>query len=117
MFINDAIRYRMQAEQVLYYSENCFGTADAICFRYRKLRIHDLKTGAIKASVHQLEVYAALFCLEYGVDPYEITIELRIYQDNSVEEWEADPDDVFNIMRTIQIFDRELNTLRLEEGS
>lgn len=117
MFINDAIRFRMVPEQVLYYSENCFGTTDAICFRYRKLRIHDLKTGAIKGSVHQLEVYAALFCLEYDVDPYEIAIVLRIYQDNSVEEWEADPDDIRGIMDTIQIFDKELNTLRLEEGS
>src|SRR5436190_13794133 len=27
MYINDAIRYRMVPEQVLFYSENCFGTA------------------------------------------------------------------------------------------
>src|SRR3954447_18268025 len=79
LYINDAIRHRMTCEQVLYYSENCFGTADAISFRYKTLRIHDLKTGVVKGSVHQLEVYAALFCLEYGVDPFQIKIELRIY--------------------------------------
>ena len=32
-YINDAIGYHMTPEQPLYYSPNCFGTADAICFR------------------------------------------------------------------------------------
>jgi len=116
-FINDAIQHRMVPEQVLYYSENCFGTADAIAFRRNKLRIHDLKTGIIKGSVHQLEVYAALFCLEYNVDPYDITIELRIYQDDQVNIWEADPDDIMFIMEKIQRFDSMINLLRLEEES
>ena len=84
LYINDAIRHRMTPEQPLYYSENCFGTVDAIAFRYNTLRIFDLKTGVIKGSVHQLEVYAALFCLEYDKNPYDIKIELRIYQDNEV---------------------------------
>lgn len=117
MFINDAIRHRMVPEQILYYSENCFGTADAIAFRYKTLRIHDLKTGVIKGSVHQLEVYAALFCLEYDVDPRDINIELRIYQDDLVETWDADPDDIWFIMEKIQEFDKMINTLRLEEES
>ena len=30
MYVNDAIGYKMTPEQILYYSENCFGTADAI---------------------------------------------------------------------------------------
>ena len=33
MYVNAAIGYKMETEQVLYYSMNCFGTADAICFR------------------------------------------------------------------------------------
>ena len=45
MHINDAIGFRMEPEVVLKYSLNCFGTADAICFRNKTLRIHDLKTG------------------------------------------------------------------------
>src|SRR4051812_15574408 len=106
MYINDAIRYRMECEQVLYYSENCFGTADTICFRYKTLRIHDLKTGVYPASVHQLEIYAALFCLEYGIDPYSIKIELRIYQSNEVGMYEADPDDIAFIMEKIQKYDK-----------
>ena len=44
MYVNDAIGFKMQPEQVLYYSDNCFGTADAIIFRNNLLRIHDLKT-------------------------------------------------------------------------
>ncbi len=44
-YVNDAIGYRMTPEVVLYYSDNCFGTTDAICFRKSFLRIHDLKTG------------------------------------------------------------------------
>ena len=50
-YVNDAIGFRMTPEQVLYYSDNCFGTADAICFRDDILRIHDLKTGAIPAMI------------------------------------------------------------------
>ena len=33
MYVNDAIGYKMTPEQILYYSPNCFGTADAISFR------------------------------------------------------------------------------------
>jgi len=117
LYINDAIKYKMQCEQVLYYSENCFGTADTISFRYNTLRIHDLKTGVFPGSVHQLEVYAALFCLEYDKDPLEIKIELRIYQDNEVMVYDADPDDIIFIMEKIQEFDQLLNHRRLEEES
>jgi hypothetical protein len=117
LYINDAIRYRMTCEQVLYYSENCFGTADTIAFRYNTLRIHDLKTGVYPGSVHQLEVYAALFCLEYEKDPFEIRIELRLYQDNEVSVYEADPEDIVFIMGRIQEFDRVITHRRLEEQS
>jgi hypothetical protein len=115
LYINDAIRYRMQTEQVLYYSENCFGTADTICFRYNTLRIHDLKTGVYAGSVHQLEVYAALFCLEYDKDPFDIKMELRIYQDNEVVIFDVDPEDIMFIMERIQEFDRLISHRRMEE--
>lgn len=117
MYINDAIRYRMSCEQVLFYSEHCFGTVDAISFRGKLLRIHDLKTGITRTSVHQLEVYAALFCLEYNVDPFSIRIELRIYQSDEVARWDGDPEDVATIMARIVEFDQVLNQLRLEEES
>lgn len=89
MYVNDAIGFRMTPEVPLYFSEFCFGTADAISFdqKKRKLRIHDLKTGVTPASFIQLEVYAALFCLEYQYEPETIDICLRIYQnDQFVEE-------------------------------
>lgn len=117
MYINDCIEHRMVTEQVLFYSENCFGTADAISFRYRTLRIFDLKTGVTKTSVHQLEVYAALFCLEYNIDPYDIRLEFRIYQDDQVSVFDGDPDDVRFIMDRILEFDQQIQQLRLEEES
>lgn len=117
LYINDAIKYRMDCEQVLYYSENCFGTADTICFRYNTLRIHDLKTGVYPASVHQLEVYAALFCLEYDYSPFDIKMELRIYQDNEVVMYEADPEDIVFIMEKIKQFDKIITHRKLEEES
>ena len=80
LYVNDAIGYRMRCEVPLFYSYNCFGHCDAISFRRNKLRISDLKNGITPASHKQLEVYAALFCLEYLVSPYDIEIELRIYQ-------------------------------------
>lgn len=117
MYINDCIRYRMTPEQMLFYSENCFGTADAIAFRYNKLRISDLKSGVVKGSVHQLEVYAAIFCLEYDKDPFGIGIELRIYQDDEVLVYDADPEDIMLIMEKIQDFDHQIETLKREEES
>lgn len=106
MFINDAIGYSMTSEQPLYYSDNCFGTADAISFaKDHILRIHDLKTGTTPASMMQLRVYAALFCLEYGRDPKKLDIFLRIYQSNEKLDEEADPEEIRSIMDTIVEFD------------
>jgi hypothetical protein len=114
MYVNDALGYGMSSEVVLYYSDNCFGTADSIGFRNGKLRIHDLKTGITRTSVNQLLIYAALFCLEYNFKPMEIEIELRIYQNDNVQVWDADPDEVTHIMSKIVMFDRRINEMRLE---
>jgi hypothetical protein len=114
MYVNDAIGYRMTTEQILYYSDNCYGTADAIAFKKNLLRIHDLKTGEIAASIHQLEVYAAMFCLEYGAKPGEIEIELRIYQNDTVEVVIPDVDDIAHIMSKIIVFDRRIELLKAE---
>jgi hypothetical protein len=114
MYVNDAIGYRMTTEQILYYSNNCFGTADTISFRNKQLRIHDLKTGVISGSIHQLEIYAALFCLEYGEKPGEIEIELRIYQDDAVEVFIPDVDTIAHIMSKIITFDLQIEKIRAE---
>lgn len=114
LYVNDAIGFRMTPEQVLFYSENCFGTADTIGFRRNVLRISDLKTGVTPTSEHQLEVYAALFCLEYKFKPFEIEIELRIYQNDEVRVYEGDPDVIFHIMDKIVTFDKRIRAMREE---
>jgi len=102
----------MKTEQPLKYSENCFGTADAICFRQNVLRIHDLKTGETRASMRQLEIYAALFCLEYRVNPFDIKIELRIYQSNEVIVHEPPPEDIKRRMERIIAADKRVEILK-----
>lgn len=114
MYVNDAIGFRMTPEQILYYSDNAFGTADAISFRRDILRISDLKTGSTPTSERQLEVYAALFCLEYRFKPFEIGIELRIYQDDDVAFFIADPDVISHIMDKIVTFDKRIEAIRKE---
>ena len=106
LFINDAIGFKMESEQLLYYSDNCFGTADAISFKSDVLRIHDLKTGNIKKTFDQLYIYAALFCLEYAHKPEKIQTILRIYQGSNFEELEADPKVIKDIMIKIKRFDK-----------
>jgi len=112
MYVNDAIGYDMEVEQPLYYSDNCFGTADAISFRRGVLRIHDLKTGITPTSFHQLEVYAAIFCLEYNISPFDIRMEFRIYQNREVTVLNGDPEVIFTIMNTIIDFDNKLEILK-----
>lgn len=115
MFINDAIGYDMTPEQLLYFSENCFGTADAISFRKNMLRIHDLKTGATPAHMEQLEIYAALFCLEYHMAPSEIKMELRIYQNGEILFFEPDDSDIVPIMDKIITFDKIIKNMKEED--
>lgn len=115
MYVNDAIGYKMTPEQPLYYSENCFGTADAISFRNNLLRIHDLKTGKTTASIKQLYIYAALFCLEYDIKPGNIDIELRIYQNNEVEIDNPTAEDILPIMDKIIKFDKIIQKMKDEE--
>lgn len=102
-YVNDCIGFRMSTEQPLWYSSTVFGTADAISFsqRTKLLRIFDLKTGITEAKFMQLLIYAALFCLEYGKNPVDIDIELRIYQNDMVRIEKANPIDVSTIMSRI----------------
>ena len=77
------------------------GTADAISFRNNFLRIHDLKTGTRPVHIEQLEIYAALFCLEYKVKPADIKIELRIYQNDEILVHEPEAEEIIVIMNKI----------------
>lgn len=118
-YVNDAIGYKMSTEVVLYYSNRFFGTADAISFRNRVLRIHDLKTGKsgkIEDHIEQLEVYAALFCLEYKVKPGDIKIELRVYKNDEIFYHNPTAEDIVPIMDKIIHLDRILEKIDDEEG-
>ena len=112
MFVNDAIGFKMIPEQVLFYSHNSFGTADAISFKDGLLRIHDLKTGITKPSFKQLDIYAALFCLEYGVNPEDIEVETRLYQGNGFEVNIPEPLYIRDIMDKIIEFDDVIEQIK-----
>ena len=114
-YVNDAIGFKMTPEQLLYFSDNCYGTADAVSFRNNLLRIHDLKTGVIPAHIEQLEIYAALFCLEYRIKPDSINIELRIYQNEEVVIHKPEVDDIVPIMDKIKIADKIINKIKEQE--
>lgn len=108
-YVNDAIGFKMDTEVVLFYSKKFFGTADAICFRNNVLRIHDLKTGTSPVKIDQLLIYAAFFCLEYKVNPRDIEIELRIYQNDDIEYGFPKAEDIILIMDKIVHLDKVLN--------
>lgn len=118
-YVNDAIGFKMDTEVVLLYSERFFGTADAISFRDNVLRIHDLKTGKVgKIETHreQVEVYAALFCLEYRIKPGDITFKLRVYKNDDVDMWEPTAEDILPIMDKIVHLNKLLEKVDREEG-
>lgn len=102
-YVKDCIGFDMRTEQVLKYSEYAFGTTDAISFNEKKsqLKIFDYKSGVTQPSLHQLEVYAAYFCLEYHIKPKDISTELRIYHQNEIIVGEPTPADIVPIMDKI----------------
>lgn len=114
-YVNDAIGFNMSTEVVLFYSENFFGTADAISFRNNFLRIHDLKTGRRPVHMEQLEIYAALFCLEYKIKPGDIRMELRIYQNDEILVYEPTAEDILPIMDKIVHVNKMLE--KIERGA
>lgn len=143
MFVNDAIGFKMASEQPLFYSYNCFGTADAIVYRRGVLRIHDLKTGVTDPHFEQLRLYAALFCLEYQrvvqkmraegyndlyiakcldigpkelhFDPLQMSeIILRIYQFDGFTEEIADPQEIRALMDIIRASDEVIREMKTE---
>ena len=114
MYVNDSIGFKQETEQILYYSPNCFGTADSISFRNNVLRIFDLKTGITPAHIEQLMIYAALFCLEYRVCPEKIKMDLRIYQNDEVIFYEPEPEEIIEIIDKIKEFDAHMNSIKME---
>ncbi len=115
MYVNDTIQEKMEPEKQLFYSKFCFGTADAIGISDGVLKIHDLKTGKIKASFKQLEIYAALFFLEYlQFKPSNTAVVLRIYQNDKMIVEEPDVDVIVPIMDRIVRYSRILQQMEDE---
>ena len=117
-YVNDAIGFKMSTEVVLFYSERFFGTADAISFRNNTLRIHDLKTGKsgkIEDHMEQLEIYAALFCLEYRVRPGDIKIELRVYKNDEVLVHTPTAENIVPVMDKIIHLDKLFEDIESQE--
>lgn len=114
-YVNDAIGFQMDPEVVLYYSENCFGTTDAIYFRNKELRIHDYKSGAIPAHMEQPLIYSALFCLEYSIKPMDISTHLRIYQMNEIMESDPEPEEIQKTMDQIVRLDKIVTKWKAED--
>jgi len=100
-YVNDSIAYGMDPEVQLRYSDLCYGTTDAIQFRRKKLRIHDLKTGTTPAKIDQLMIYAALFFHQYGYKPEDTKTELRIYQAGDILVCDPDPAEIREVMELI----------------
>jgi hypothetical protein len=113
LYVNDAIGFGLTPEVILYYSDYVFGTTDAIKYDEKKkfLRIHDYKSGYSKVHMEQLEIYAALFILQYGkklgFTVNDISMELRIYQTPEVIVLSSDDNavdlkrDIYDIMNKI----------------
>ena len=120
-YVNDAIGYGMTPEVALKYSDACFGHADAVDFNHGVLRIHDLKTGSGPVHMEQLEIYAALFLLEYeralGVNPLNTKVNLRIYQNDDIQEYSPDKDRMESLIYGIKERDSWVqDSLREEVG-
>lgn len=117
VYVNDGVGFKMHPEVVLFYSENAFGTADAIKYDENEqfLRIHDYKSGSTPAKMEQLLIYAALFCLEYRIKPMSLSgIELRIYQSNEVIYHNPELDEIAPVIDKIVTFDKFLKQVRQE---
>ena len=116
-YVNDCVAFKMTPEVVLQYTNNFFGTADAIKYdeESRFLRIHDFKSGTTPAHIEQLMIYVALFCLEYAIKPTSIQCELRIYQGPEPLIYEPTTEEIAQIIETIITFDNFMTKLREED--
>ena len=118
-FVIDALtmfKEPMSSEILLYYSDECFGTADAIYYNEDKqhLQVHDLKTGVSKPSFKQLWIYCALFCLEYGYKPEKMTFECRLYQLGAMDIDNPQPKQIRSIMKQIVEMSNVIEGVRVE---
>ena len=115
MYVNDCIGFRMEPEVIVYYSDNCYGTVDAISVGKDYLRINDLKTGKTPAKIEQLKTYAALFCWEYKVKPSKLNIDLNLYQGGEILNYIPEPEEIEAIQHQIISLDKFVNQWIMED--
>lgn len=116
-YVNDCISMKMHPEYKIDYSTYCFGTADALSFKKKLLRIFDLKTGVNPAKMDQLKAYAALFCLKNDIQPQAIDVELRIYQNCEINHYTPNPDEIREIMDRIVANNKVVDNFLRRTGS
>ena len=116
LYVNDCIGFGMDPEKQIVHNDSCFGTADAVCFDGKTLRVSDLKTGDSPGHMEQLLIYDALFCLEYNIQPDKIKFENRIYQYGDVQLAIDFPSEVIlQIMQIIMTESKFVQQLRGKE--
>jgi hypothetical protein len=98
LFVNDVIGFRMVSELVLFFSDNVFGTADALGFRKPP-----------KSDRFLLQI-----CHEYGWKPQDIDVELRIYQHDDVQILIPVLEDIVPIMEKMVRFDNLIEQMKAE---
>lgn len=122
MYVNDAIKYKMEPEKLLRYSDNLYGTADALAYtpgvrgNLNHLRIHDLKTGTTPAHMDQLIIYAGLYCLINHIDPFETEYELRLYQNNDIQIYSPTSQEVAEYIAKMIEADKIVSEIRAQES-
>jgi hypothetical protein len=57
----------------------------------------------------------ALFCLEYNMNPTNISSELRLYQSDEIIVHNPHPEDILYIMQKIETFDKHIEKLKIGE--
>lgn len=100
-FINDVVTNDMLSEQKVGYSYFFNGTIDAVKFDKKLLQIYDLKTGSTPAKFEQLYIYCAEYCLQHSINPFEISFEIRIYQNDEIFGENPASADILSLMDNI----------------
>ena len=65
--------------------------------------------------MEQLEVYAALFCLEYKVKPGDIEMELRVYKNDEVLVHKPTAEDILPVMDRIIYLNKLMESFEHKE--
>lgn len=118
-YVQDCITLNVETEQEVIYTPEINGTADAIKYDpyENRLYVFDLKTGQSKASIVQLQIYAAIWCAYNGKNPLSMKFDLRIYHNqyperNCSEEDENLSNRIYDIIEQMNYIDMVVGEIR-----